>query len=95
CVGFQSSIFGGVRTNTYYCHPYSSWERGSNEKQNGMLRRWFPKGTDFAKITANVIQNATRWLNDYPRKLLDWGTSRQAFERELARLNAGVRCFNL
>ena len=95
CVGFQSSIFGGVRTNTYYCHPYSSWERGSNEKQNGMLRRWFPKGTDFAKITANVIQNATRWLNDYPRKLLDWGTSRQAFERELARLNAGVRCFSL
>ena len=51
----QSCITGDKRTKVYYCHPYSSWERGSNENVNGMIRRRHPKGTDFSKVTAEEI----------------------------------------
>lgn len=52
---------------TYYCHPYCSSERGQNEKNNGMLRRWFPKSTKIEDYTDQYIQEAQEWLNTYPR----------------------------
>lgn len=52
----QSCRSQGQRTKVYYCHPYSSWERGTNENTNGLIRRWFPKGTDFTKVTTQEIQ---------------------------------------
>ena len=55
----------------YYSHPYSSWERGSNENANGIIRRFFPKGTDFSKVPIRKIQQVQNWMNNYPRKILD------------------------
>lgn len=71
---------GGDRTKTYYCHPYSSYERGSNEKQNQMIRRKFPKGTNFDKVSKKDVEAAEKWLNKYPRLILGWESSGKLFE---------------
>lgn len=68
------SIYKGTRFVVYYCHSYAAWEKGSNEVHNRMLRRWFPKGTDFAKINRQKIAEAQSWMNNYPRKILGWKT---------------------
>lgn len=79
CDGMERSIFGGHRTKCYYCHPRNPQERGSNEKQNQMIRRHFPKGTNFDKITDGELERVTEWLNKYPRKLFEWGCSQRLF----------------
>ena len=66
------SIYGGQRFQVYYCHSYSAWEKGSNENHNRMIRRFFPKGTDFTRITKKQIQAVEDWMNHYPRKILNW-----------------------
>lgn len=53
----------------YYAHPYSSWERGSNENGNRILRRFVPKGTDISKLTSKELQRIEDWVNNYPRKI--------------------------
>jgi len=58
------------RFKMYFAHPYSSWERGSNENANGIIRRFFPKGTDFSKVSISQIQEVEDWMNDYPRRIL-------------------------
>lgn len=59
----------------YYAHPYSSWERGSNENGNGILRRFLPKGTDFSKLTIKELQRIEDWVNNYPRKIFGYKTA--------------------
>lgn len=87
CEGMERSRTGkGKRTEIYYCHPYTSCERGSNENQNKMLRRRFPKGTDFRKVSAGAVAAAVEWLNNYPRELFDFGTSAERFQEELLAL---------
>lgn len=66
------SVYGGIRFDVYYCHSYAAWEKGTNENHNRMIRRFFPKGTDFAKITEKQIVALQDWMNDYPRKILGW-----------------------
>ncbi|MDD6159994.1 MAG: IS30 family transposase [Oscillospiraceae bacterium] len=66
------SIRGGKRFDIYYCHSYAAWEKGSNENHNRMIRRFFPKGTDFTKITKKRIAEIQDWMNNYPRKILNW-----------------------
>lgn len=90
CAGMERSIFGGERTHCYYCHPSNPQERGSNEKQNQMLRRWFPKGTSFDDIPDSEIERVTNWLNKYPRKLLEWGCSQMLFDRAIMGLSCPV-----
>lgn len=68
------SIYGGKRFEVYYCHSYSAWEKGTNENHNRFLRRFFPKGTDFTKVSQRQLQEAVDWMNNYPRKVLDWKT---------------------
>lgn len=63
---------GGLRC--YFAHPYHSWERGSNENGNGLIRRFFPKGTDFRTITEEEIRRVEYLLNTRPRKRLGWKT---------------------
>ena len=58
------------RFKMYFAHPYSSWERGSNENANGIIRRFFPKGTDFSKVSIAKIQAVEDWMNSYPRRIL-------------------------
>lgn len=67
----------GDRTMLYYCHPYSAWERGTNENINRMVRRFFPKGIDFDTVTAKQVQFVEDWINNYPRKILGGISSRQ------------------
>jgi transposase, IS30 family len=61
-------------TMVYYAHPYHSWERGTNENTNGLIRWYFPKGTDFATITDDAIAQVEWALNNRPRKRLGWRT---------------------
>ena len=58
----------------YFAHPYSSWERGTNENTNGLIRQYFPKDCDFTKITDADIQRVQDKLNDRPRKVLNMKT---------------------
>jgi len=71
------------RTQIFYAHPYSSWERGSNENANRMLRRFVAKGLDIAKFTRKRIREIETWINDYPRKLLKYMTPNELFSNEL------------
>lgn len=74
----RRSIHGGKRFDIYYCHSYAAWEKGTNENHNRMIRRWFPKGTDFRKITRKEIQFVEDWMNRCPRKILGWKTPIEA-----------------
>ena len=72
------SVLGGQRFTVFYCHSYAAWEKGTNEVHNRMIRRWFPKGTDFAKISRRKIKAVERWMDNYPRKILGWKTPAEA-----------------
>jgi len=72
------SVLGGKRFTVYYCHSYAAWEKGSNEVHNRMIRRWFPKGTDFAKVSKAKILRVQDWMNHYPRKILGWKSPAEA-----------------
>lgn len=56
------------------------WRCGSNENANRLIRRWFPKGTDFSKVTAAQIAALQDWINNYPHKVLNWSTSNTVYE---------------
>lgn len=81
----ERSVFGGAdRTNIYYAHPYSSWERGSNENGNRMIRRFVPKGSDISKFTRKQINWIEEWINNYPRKILGFKTAEEIFIQQVA-----------
>lgn len=63
----------------YYAHPYSSCERGTNEKQNSLVRRFFPKGKSFEKVSAKAVQRVEDWINFLPRKIFDYSCSYDLF----------------
>ncbi len=71
------------RTTVYYCHPYSSYERGTNERLNREIRRRLPKGTDLSKFSPTEIQAVEDWVNAYPRGVLQFYSSSELFEKEL------------
>ena len=76
----EISIIGlrELRTTIYFAHSYSSWERGTNENQNRMIRRFIPKGVDIADISEKEIEVIQDWMNNYPRKILGYKTANQA-----------------
>lgn len=67
----------------YFAHPHAPWERGTNENTNGLLRQYFPKGTDFSKIALNRIKEIQDEFNDRPRKTLNWATPHEKFNQLL------------
>lgn len=75
--GMRRSIYEGERCEIYYCHSYASWEKGTIERNNRIIRRFFPKGTDFTKVTKKRVAAVQNWMNDYPRKILNWMTPNQ------------------
>lgn len=84
CDGMERScINNGKRTEMYYCHPYSSWERGTNECLNKMIRRKVPKGTNFDDMTDSEVKEIEDWMNEYPRKILNYHSSKELFETEI------------
>lgn len=86
CYGMEHNRDGSRRTTVYYCHPYTSCERGTNERMNRMIRRFFPKGKSLRKVTRQQCESAAAWLNNYPRRILDYHTPNELFQAELAAL---------
>lgn len=85
CEGIEKSYrLKSPRTKVYYCHPYSPHERGSNENMNRILRRWFPKGTNFDDVTPAEVAEAAKWMNNYPRRVLGWKTASDLFQEYVA-----------
>lgn len=70
----------------YFADPYSSWQRGSSENANGLLREFFPKGTDFAQVSNSHLVHALNLINHRPRKCLRWRTAHESFAEELSHL---------
>ena len=67
----------------YFAHPRSPWERGTNENTNGLIRQYFPKGTDFNQVSAYHVRKAQDRLNGRPRNVLNWKTPFEAFNELL------------
>jgi IS30 family transposase len=68
----------------YFAHPSSPWERGTNENTNGLVRQFFPKGTEFDQLPAGAILRAQNLLNDRPRKVLNYRTPKEVFTALIA-----------
>ena len=67
----------------YFTHPYSSWERGTNENHNGIIRRWIPKGTSIEDYSRSYIQSVEDKMNYLPRRIHGFKTPHELFEEEL------------
>lgn len=74
----------------FFAHAYHFWERGANENTNGLIRDFFPKGTDFTKVSTEELQAVEDNLNNRPRKRLGWLTPLEAFTNELNKLNINL-----
>ena len=64
----------------YFAHPYHSWERGTNENTNGLIREYFPKGTDFNTVTEDELEKVNKAINMRPRKRLNYRTPFEMFQ---------------
>ncbi|SDC11399.1 IS30 family transposase [Shouchella lonarensis] len=81
-----SSIEQDTDIQLYFADPYSSWQRGSNENANGLLREFFPKKTDFATVSGEELEFALSLINHRPRKCLKWKTTHEVFQEEVLHL---------
>lgn len=70
----HEDITEAIGTRCYFARPYASWQRGANEQVNGLIRRYFPKGTDFSKITDKQVAEVESRINNRPRKCLGYKT---------------------
>ena len=76
-----------VDTNidVYFCDPHSPWQRGSNENTNGLLRQYFPKGSDLSVHGPGILANVADELNRRPRQTLNWATPAEALDTLLSK----------
>jgi len=79
----HQTIAKKLKCDYYFCHPYSSWERGLNENINGLIRQYIPKGSSFEHLTAKEIKRIENRLNHRPRKSLGWRTPYEVFHENL------------
>ncbi|HEV3648416.1 TPA: IS30 family transposase, partial [Streptococcus pneumoniae] len=82
-----SNVFS--EEHIYYAHSYASWERGTNENHNRLIRRWLPKGTK--KMTPKEVAFIEKWINNYPKKYLDYKSPREDFWMANLNLKFSVR----
>lgn len=87
----NGSEFSGISalleqvTDVYFTHPYSSWERGTNENHNGIIRRFIPKGSKLSDVSTTTIERVQNWMNNLPRKILDYATPQECFLEEISK----------
>ena len=67
----------------YFARAYASWQRGTNENTNGLLRQFIPKGTDFNTVSEEDLERYVNLINNTPRKRLNWKSPNQVFEAEM------------
>lgn len=79
----HEQITAGTGFEIFFCDPNSPWQRGRNENTNGLLRQYFPKGTDLSRCNVEEIAAVAHTLNTRPRKTLEWKTPAEAFEEYL------------
>jgi IS30 family transposase len=79
-----SSLSSQPRTRVFYAHAYASWERGSNENANRMIRRFVAKGCDIARLTHLALSSIESWINNYPRRILGFSAPINLFNNELS-----------
>ena len=84
----HDEIEKALKTKVYFAHAYSPWERGLNENTNGLIRRFYPKGTDFSEYSDADILRVQNSLDDRSRKTLNWKTPRQVLYEELRANNS-------
>jgi len=83
-LGLENSVLcDGTRTQLFFAHPYSSYERGTNENHNGIIRRFIPKGSDIGTEKKNSIRRIQNWMNNLPRRILDGRSPLEALADEL------------
>ena len=90
CHGMEYDQQDNKRLTVYYCHPYCSSERGSNERNNRIIRRYLPKGKSLRHVTQRDCDRIADSINDMPRKILGYATARELFDAEIAKLQAAV-----
>lgn len=75
----------GLGIEIYFADPYASWQRGTNENTNGLLRQYYPKGTDFTTVSHRAVARVEQLLNDRPRRRLNYRTPNEALAKHLCR----------
>ena len=83
-LALHQQITASTGTQVFFCDAHSPWQRRSNENMNGLLRDYFPKGTDLSVVTDEDLQQITAEINDRPRKTLDWNRPGDLFNSALA-----------
>jgi IS30 family transposase len=81
-----SSVLSQWDSEAYFSHPYSAWERGTNEKHNGIIRRFIPKGTAISDVSTETVRRIESWCNQLPRRILHYKTPQVRFMEELANI---------
>ena len=91
--GLEKSVYNkqSKRTTIYYAHPYCSWERGSNENNNKLIRKFIKKKTDIKNFSSSYIKKIQDWINNYPRKLFNYKSANDIFYENL---NDCLKCCN-
>lgn len=83
--GIEKSLFSKKkRTQVYFAHSYSSWERGTNENINKMIRRFIPKGADISLYSEEDIKRIETWINNYPRRILGYFSANKIYDQMVA-----------
>lgn len=90
--GVENARHGELGVETYFCHPYSSWEKGSVEQGIGVIRKYIPKKSDLAVYTPTRIRAIVEAINTTPMKCLDYRTPKEVFEEQLSLITASECC---
>jgi IS30 family transposase len=81
----HNKLTRGLGLETYFADPYSSWQRGTNENTNGLLRQFFPKGTDFTQVSHHAVARVEQLINERPRRRLNYRTPTEVLAKHLRR----------